>query len=308
MNAAVLKTVDSKGSGGSNPSPSAKPREMEMEQALRETDIKPCCLTIAGSDSGGNAGVQADLRAFHSYGLHGCTVFAALTAQNPFGVSAIHAVPADFVAAQLDSVLGVYSIAALKTGMLSDQAAIEAIADRLSAHPEILKVIDPVMIATSGARLIGESAMNAVKRRLMPLATLVTPNLPEAEALCGGEMSPEVQRAGSAARAAELARRIAGTYGCAVLVKGGHGDGGAAVDVLFDGHETREFSMTWVKDPVSTHGTGCSLAAALAAELALGRCLADAVEGAKRYVHVAIERSYLVGPDCGVLGFVRSRP
>ena len=159
MNAAVLKTVDSKGSGGSNPSPSAKPGEMEMEQALHETEIKPCCLTIAGSDSGGNAGVQADLRAFHSYGLHGCTVFAALTAQNPFGVSAIHAVPADFVAAQLDAVLGVYSIAALKTGMLSDPDAIEAIADRLHAHPEISKVIDPVMIATSGARLIGDAAM-----------------------------------------------------------------------------------------------------------------------------------------------------
>ncbi len=271
--------------------------------ALDETP-RPCCLTIAGSDSGGNAGVQADLRAFHAYGLHGCTVFAALTAQNPFGVSAIHAVPADFVAAQLDAVLGVYSIAALKTGMLADAEAIEAIAERLSAHAEIAKVIDPVMIATSGARLVGDAAMQAITRRLMPLATLITPNLPEAEALCGSAISPDAQRAGDAAHAAELARRLNGMYGCAVLVKGGHGAEGAAVDVLFDGRETREFSLPWVRNPISTHGTGCSLAAALAAELALGRDLAGAVEGAKRYVHAAIAGSYLVGRDCGVLGFV----
>ena len=137
--------------------------------------ISPCCLTIAGSDSGGNAGVQADLRAFHAYGLHGCTVFAALTAQNPGGVSAIHAVPADFVAAQLDAVLGVYEIRALKTGMLADPAAIEVVADRLAAHPEIAKVIDPVMIATSGARLVSDDAVAVLTKRLLPLATLVTP-------------------------------------------------------------------------------------------------------------------------------------
>ena len=137
-----------------------------------------CCLTIAGSDSGGNAGVQADLRAFHYYGRHGCTVFAALTAQNPFGVSAIHPVPADFVAAQLDAVLGVYDIGALKTGMLADPAAIEVIADRIGRHPEIAKVIDPVMVATSGVRLVPEETVEAVKRLLLPMATLITPNLP----------------------------------------------------------------------------------------------------------------------------------
>ena len=113
--------------------------------------IHPCALTIAGSDSGGNAGVQADLRAFHAYGLHGCTVFAALTAQNPFAVSAIHDVPPDFVAAQLDAVLGVYSIRALKTGMLSSAAVIETVAAHLERHPEIQKVVDPVMIATSSS-------------------------------------------------------------------------------------------------------------------------------------------------------------
>ena len=268
---------------------------------IHNFSVSPCCLTIAGSDSGGNAGVQADLRAFHAYSVHGCTVFAALTAQNPRGVSGIHAVPADFVAAQLDAVLGVYDICALKTGMLSDPAAIEVIADRLSRHGEIAKVIDPVMIATSGARLVSEEAAEAVKAKLLPMATLITPNLPEAEALCGHSM--DIAREGSAARAGELAREIFERYGCAALVKGGHGSGSSAVDVLFDGRESVEFAMPWVQDPVSTHGTGCSLAAALAAELALGRDLKAAVRGAKAYVHDAIERSYLVGPDCGVLGF-----
>ncbi len=263
--------------------------------------IRPCCLTIAGSDSGGNAGVQADLRAFHAYGLHGCTVFAALTAQNPFGVSAIHPVPADFVAAQLDAVLGVYSIKALKTGMLADPASIEVIAERLSEHPEIAKVIDPVMIATSGAKLVSDETVEIIKEMMLPLATLITPNLPEAEVLAGvcGD-----GRAANVEWAEQLGRRLYEKFGCAVLVKGGHGDNSAAVDVLFDGHGIERFGAPWIANPVSTHGTGCSLAAALAAEFALGRGVSAAVKGAKDYVHKAIEGSYYVGPDCGVLGFV----
>ena len=149
------------------------------------TESRPCCLTIAGSDSGGNAGVQADLRAFHAYGLHGCTAFAALTAQNPFGVSAIHGVPPDFVAAQLDAVLGIYAIKALKTGMLADPAVIEVVAEKLRARADIAKVIDPVMVATSGARLITDDAIKALKEKLLPLATVITPNVPEAETLSG---------------------------------------------------------------------------------------------------------------------------
>lgn len=266
--------------------------------------ISPCCLTIAGSDSGGNAGVQADLRAFHTYGLHGCTVFAALTAQNPFGVSAIHAVPPDFVAAQLEAVLGVYDIRSLKTGMLSDPVAIALIAERLQSHPEIAKVIDPVMIATSGARLVSEAAVAAIKERLLPLATVVTPNLPEAAELAG---TTAADRNADVALAKELAAEIHAKYGCAVLVKGGHGVNDGAVDVLFDGRDFHEFAAPWIKNPVSTHGTGCSLAAALAAELALGHDLAEAVEGAKRYVHDAIESSYLVGENCGVLGYPSAR-
>ena len=262
--------------------------------------VHPCCLTIAGSDSGGNAGVQADLRAFHAYGLHGCTVFAALTAQNPHGVSAIHKVPPDFVAAQLDAVLGVYSIAAMKTGMLADVAAMEVIADRLAAHPEIAKVIDPVMVATSGAKLIADDAVGTLKAKLLPLATVITPNIPEAEVLAG-------MRLKCRADVHEAAKRLNGEFGCAVLVKGGHavGDLAAAEDTLFDGSDFFSATLPWIGNPVSTHGTGCSLAAALAAELALGRRLKDALQGAKRYVHRAIAASCHVGEDCGVLGFVR---
>lgn len=262
-----------------------------------------CCLTVAGSDSGGNAGIQADLRTFHAYGLHGCTAVAALTAQNPSGVAAVRAVPADFVAAQLDAVMGVYDIRALKTGMLAEAAIIETVADRLARHPEILRVIDPVMVATSGTKLISDAAIAALAARLLPLATLMTPNLPEAEVLCGRRPDPDGARTADAGRARELARELHGRFGCAVLVKGGHGANAAAVDVLYDGRDFREFSMPWVADPVSTHGTGCSLAAAIAAELALGRNLPTAVAGAKHYVHDAIAGSYLVGRNCGVLGF-----
>ncbi len=265
--------------------------------------IKPCCLTIAGSDSGGNAGVQADLRAFHAYGLHGCTVFAALTAQTPFTVSGVLPIPADFVAAQLDAVLGAYQIAALKTGMLADPAAIEVIATRLKAVPQIAKVIDPVMIATSGARLIEPRAVEVLKKWLLPQATLITPNLPEAETLAG--LTPS--GLSSPAYLEELARRLYDLYGAAVLVKGGHSAESAAIDILFDGKAVHSFSAPRIAAPISTHGTGCSLAAALAAELALGNPLVTAVEGAKDYVHKAIENAFYVGKDCGVLGFVDKR-
>ena len=270
-------------------------------------EIHPAALTVAGSDSGGNAGVQADLRAFHAYNVHGCTVFTALTAQNPSGVSAIHVAPPDFVAAQLDAVLGVYDIRALKTGMLADAAVVEAVADRLAAHPEIAKVIDPVMIATSGAKLLPDGAIDVVTTRLLPLATLITPNLPEAEILAG-EIG--AGRTADVDRAKHLAAKIADRYGCATLVKGGHGVNAAAVDVLATPDASgrfEEFTAPWIPSPVSTHGTGCSLAAALAAELALGATLPDAVRGAKEYVHQAIANSYFVGDDCGVLGFVHRR-
>ena len=270
---------------------------------MARKSIRPCVLTIAGSDSGGNAGVQADLRAFHCYGLHGCTVFAALTAQNPRGVRSVLPVPPAFIADQLDAVFEMYGVKALKTGMLATVEAIETVAAKLAARPRIKKVVDPVMVATSGAKLIADDAIAALTERLLPLATLITPNLPEAEVLLG---RPVRGREEMAAAARELARR----FGCAVLVKGGHAvEGDAAVgvveDVLFDGRRVRVFAKPVLPNPVSTHGTGCSLAAALAAELALGAGLAKAVEGAKNFVYEAIRLSYYIGKNCGVLGMPR---
>ena len=270
--------------------------------------VEPCVLTIAGSDSGGNAGVQADLRAFHCYGLHGCTAFAALTAQNPKGVRAVMPVPPDFIAAQLDAIFEMYAVRALKTGMLGTAEAIEAVASRLRTRPRVKKVIDPVMVATSGARLLAEDAVEAMKQLLLPLATIITPNLPEAEVLLGRPIE-------SAADVPAAAKELSRMFGCAVLVKGGHavergaarrGEGErAAVDVLFDGRRVHAFSRPVIKRPVSTHGTGCTLAAALAAELARGAPLAKAVDGAKNFVYESIRLSYYIGRRCGVLGMPR---
>lgn len=258
--------------------------------------IHPCCLTIAGSDSGGNAGVQADLRTFHAYKLHGCTVFTALTAQNPNGVYAIENVAADFVASQLDAVLGTYSIAALKTGMLSSYDVVAKVVEKIKLYPEIKKVVDPVMVATSGAKLIGNSARRAMEEFLFPLATVITPNIPEAEVL--SERSIE-----SLADVRDAAKRLYDKFGAAVLIKGGHAarDAEYAEDILFDGEDFTSFSLPWIENSVSTHGTGCTLSAALASEMALGRNLKEALVGAKKYVHQAIEKSYFVGDDCGVL-------
>lgn len=258
--------------------------------------IHPCCLTIAGSDSGGNAGVQADLRAFHAYGRHGCTVFTALTAQNPFGVSAIHPIPATMVAAQLDAVLGAYDIHALKTGMLATPETIECIAEKLHVFPQIAKVIDPVMIATSGARLMTEDAIRILRIALLPLATVITPNIPEAEVLSKRSIS-------DVASAHIAAQSLHAQYGCAVIIKGGHFEDKMATDVLYDGSHFEVFTAPRLMHPISTHGTGCTFAAALTAELSFGRTLKAAIAGAKQHVSTAIEKSFFVGANCGVLGF-----
>lgn len=257
-----------------------------------------CALTIAGSDSGGNAGIQADLRMFHSYGVHGCCVLTALTAQNPFTVSGIATVDAEFVAKQLDAILDVYSIRALKTGMLSCAPVIQTVAERLNGRSDILKIIDPVMVATSGAKLLDPDAVGALENALLPLADLVTPNIPEAEILSGLTVT-------NRARLRDAAKTIFEKHGCAVLVKGGHALNDIALgeDTLYDGNEFRSFVLPPIHAPLSTHGTGCSLSAALAAEMALGHDLTAAVAGAKKAVHAAIKNAYPVGPGCGVLGF-----
>lgn len=248
----------------------------------------PCVLTIAGSDSGGNAGVQADLRTCHAYGLHGCSVVTALTAQNPREVVSVEPAGAGFVQAQLEAVLGCYNIRALKTGMLGSPETVEAVAKTLSRFPAIPKVLDPVMVATSGSPLARKETVRAFVELLMPMATVVTPNLPEADVL-------------------RSMGALTGTV--PVLIKGGHGDGGEAVDILIENGVETKFSAPRIENPVSTHGTGCSLSAAIACELALGRSLRDAVASAKAYVHDAIETSYRIGDGegMGVLGFARRK-
>ena len=224
----------------------------------------PRCLTIAGSDSGGGAGIQADLKAFARAGCFGMSAIVALTAQNTVEVTAVHAVPPEFVRAQLEAVFSDIGADAAKTGMLFSAPVIEAVADFLGAHPLPL-VVDPVMVASSGARLLREDAVGALVGRLFPLATVVTPNLPEAAALAG-EGDPE-----------ELARRIHELGAPAVVVTGGHGENGA--DVLFDGTDL-------VRIPVerhathATHGAGCTHSATLAALLARGLSLVEAARGA----------------------------
>ena len=267
------------------------------------TDNEPCfremrrtvALTIAGSDSGGNAGIQADLRAFHVFGVHGCTVLAALTAQNPFGVRGILAANAEFIAMQIDAVLEAYSVNALKTGMLATPDVIEAVADRLLPYGRILKVFDPVMVATSGAKLLQDDAVTCLKEKLLPLATLITPNLPEAEVLTG-------RAVGTLDEAVAAAKELSGMFGCAVLVKGGHGAWAEAEDILFDGETLFRISTPRIDDPLSTHGTGCSFSAAVTASLACGKSLIDAVADGKAYVYESIRTGVWVGEAAAVLG------
>ena len=226
----------------------------------------PRCITIAGSDSGGGAGIQADLKAFAAAGVHGMSAIVALTAQNTREVAAVHEVPAWFVRSQLDAVGGDIGIDAAKTGMLFSRAIIEAVADWLEEHPVAL-VVDPVMVASSGARLLEDDAVQVLVDRLFPLATVVTPNLLEAQALVpSDDLSP-----------AQLTESLVELGAPAALVTGGHGDEPA--DHLFDGREHHEIPFERRNTP-ATHGAGCTHSATLAALLARGSSLVDAAQGA----------------------------
>jgi hydroxymethylpyrimidine/phosphomethylpyrimidine kinase len=239
-------------------------------------------LTIAGSDSSGGAGIQADLKTFCAFGVYGASVITALTAQNTHGVQAVEAVSAGFVAAQLSSVLSDLDVRAVKTGMLADAQVAETVARALRAVPLLPVVMDPVMVATSGDVLLEPGAISALKGALAPLATLMTPNLEEAAVLLG------TRRAGSEGEMRDQARALLG-LGCrAVLVKGGHGVGVEAVDVLADASGFQTFARPRI-DTVHTHGTGCTLSAAIAALLAQGATLADAVRRAKAFVWEALQ-------------------
>ena len=269
----------------------------EMDSINRQA----VALTIAGSDSGGNAGIQADLRAFRTFGVHGCTAITALTAQNPFGVRSVLVADAAFMGEQLDAVLDVYGVGALKTGMLATAEIIEIVANRLSLHNRIPKVIDPVMIATSGATLLADDAVDVLRKQLLSLATLLTPNLPEAEVLLGRNIATDEEQR-------DAARRLSDLFGCAVLVKGGHGTGMCAEDVLFDGERLSLVSSPRIEQPLSTHGTGCSLSAAITASMACGNDLLSAVVEGKAYVYESIRTGLFVGDVATVLGTPQRLP
>jgi hydroxymethylpyrimidine/phosphomethylpyrimidine kinase len=230
-------------------------------------------LTIAGSDSGGGAGIQADLKAFAAAGVFGTSAIVALTAQNTLGVTAVHELPPDFVLAELDAVHDDIGVDAAKTGMLFSRTLIEAVAGWLATH-RVPLVVDPVMVASSGAKLLEDDAVEALTGRLFPLATVVTPNFMEAQALVG----PGTRR--------ELAERLVGLGAAAAIVTGGHGED--AVDHLFDGERHVEIAVER-HDIAATHGAGCTHSATLAALLARGEPLEDAARGAARAAAHAVE-------------------
>ena len=243
-------------------------------------------LTIAGSDSGGGAGIQADLKTFHARGVHGLSVVTAITSQNTRGVSAVHAVPLSHIRSQLAALFDDFPIAAVKTGMLGSAAITRLVAREMAARKPAWLVVDPVMIATSGARLLDEDAVEALTEELIPLADLLTPNLPEAEALLGHPIKTAAQfdAAGEA-----LLMLGAG----AVLLKGGHAKGNEVVDRYYDARGVLE--LRHPRLPREGHGTGCTLASAIAAELACGRSPRSAVRRAVAYVHRALQRGYRPG-------------
>jgi hydroxymethylpyrimidine/phosphomethylpyrimidine kinase len=239
-------------------------------------------LTVAGSDSGGGAGIQADLKTFAALGCYGMSVVTALTAQNTCGVTGIHAVPADFVQTQLDAVLTDIGADAVKLGMLFSADIVETVARCLEAYRPPHVVLDPVMVAQSGDRLLREDAIEAIRSRLLPLATVVTPNLPEAEVLSGTVIAGPEKAHGAARILADAGAR-------AVLVKGGHAGGDLASDLLYLPREDRFERLDSPRvETTSNHGTGCTLSSAIAAYLAAGKGLTAAVRAAKAYLTEAI--------------------
>jgi len=246
-----------------------------------------CALTIAGSDSGGGAGIQADLKTFAAHRVHGLSAIAALTAQHTRGVTAIEVPTVAFLRAQIDACFDDFQVGAVKLGMLAEARVIHAVADALERYNPPHIVLDPVMVATSGARLLEPDALDALRNRLLPLATLITPNLPEAELLLGATIL--TQQAMHEA-CDQLLRK--GAH--AVLLKGGHLPGTTdVVDLLADDSDVHTFQHPRLQ--LEAHGTGCTLASAVAANLCRGLSLADACRAAGDYVHAALRSGYRPG-------------
>lgn len=251
---------------------------------------KPVCLTVAGSDSGGGAGIQADLKAFAAFGAHGTSAVTCLTAQNPDQVPGVFPVDPDFVALQIRTVCEFFPVAAIKTGMVYSSDIIQAIAEEADRAVVEALVVDPVMVATSGARLLTEDALRAMQELLLPLASVVTPNVDEAEMLCGTSIAG-VERMVSAAR------EIAGRFKAACVIKGGHerqGTADTALDILCVDGQIHRFQTPRVKG-VDSHGSGCAFASAIAAGLAKGMTVVEAVGAAKEYICAAIDGSVFIG-------------
>src|SRR3982075_3547053 len=262
------------------------------ERVASGTMTIPIALTIAGSDSSGGAGIQADLKTFAAFGVYGASVITALTAQNTAGVSAIHQVPADFVTAQIDAVFGDIEVKAVKIGMVAQLATIDAIAADLKRWSPKHVVLDPVMVATSGDRLLAAEAVDALRTKLIPLASLITPNLPEAAALLDEEVA-------STEAAVESQGRRLLAMGCqAVLIKGGHGQGAESTDYLVSGNGALALAAPRIATR-NTHGTGCSLSSAIAAGLAKGEELETAVRHAKTWISAAIMAADRLGVGHG---------
>jgi hydroxymethylpyrimidine/phosphomethylpyrimidine kinase len=255
----------------------------------------PNALTIAGSDSSGGAGIQADLKTFSALGVYGASVITALTAQNTKGVHAIHGPPVSFIEAQIDAVLGDLRINAIKIGMVGNAEAIAAIASKLSTLETGPIVLDPVMVAQSGDRLVQDDTVEAIKKLLMPVADVVTPNLPEAEILLGRriESPDEIKRA---------AMELSGFGSRSILIKGGHGAGKESADLFYIAKEERFIELFGKRiETKNNHGTGCTLSSAIAAYLAKGCGIEEAARKAKTYIKGAIKAgaNYTIGKGCG---------
>ena len=252
----------------------------------------PRAMTIAGSDSGGGAGIQADLKTFAALGVYGTSVLAAVTAQNTIGVTAVHEIPTEVIDAQIDAVFTDIGVGAVKTGMLASGSIIECVASQLRRRAVPWLVVDPVMVAKSGDPLLQVNATETLRTRLVPLASVITPNIPEAETLTGMKIVSDTE-------IRQAAKKLVALGAKAVVIKGGHREG-AATDLYYDGSRFQEFSADRI-DTLNTHGTGCTFASAIAAGLARGLNLLDSVALAKEYVTEAIRRSFAVGQGHGPL-------
>ena len=252
----------------------------------------PRAMTIAGSDSGGGAGIQADLKTFATLGVYGTSVLTAITSQNTLRVTDVMELPTSLIASQIDAVLSDIGTDAVKTGMLSSSAIIETVAEKIREHGLRVLVVDPVMVAKGGDRLLQEEAVEALRNTLLPLAEVVTPNAPEAQVLTGREVR-------TLDDARDAARELVAMGARAAVVKGGHLEG-PATDILYDGKDFRLFTTQRI-ETTSVHGTGCTFASAIAAGLAKGLTVRDALAHAKSYVTAAIRQAFPMGQGHGPL-------